>query len=164
MAVGACINATALSVGGMGGRDFAFASTVIGSKRFIYMIDLQCGRLNYTRSGSALGSIGLAWGGNNSFGRALLLFLYIVQVCYSNSKQAKDKQIKNLTTPQAILCGFALIALAIASIPYSSNIVSSAQANNNTIHKIAICDVEGSNCADIHVSPLGNRRSLRMIR
>ena len=79
-------------------------------------------------------------------------------------QQAKDKQMKNLTTPQAILCGFALIALAIASIPYSSNIVSAAQANNNTIHKIAICDVEGSNCADIHVSPLGNRRSLRMIR
>ena len=36
------------------------------------MIDLQCGRLNYSRGGSALGSIGLVWGGNNSFGRALL--------------------------------------------------------------------------------------------
>ena len=149
MAVGACINATALSVGGMGGRDFAFASTVIGSKRFIYMIDLQCGRLNYTRSGSALGSIGLAWGGNNSFGRALLLFLYIVQVCYSNPKQAKDKQMKNLTTPQAILCGFALVALAIASIPYSSNIVTPAHAYVDRVSKAAICSQDGARCVDV---------------
>ena len=36
------------------------------------MIDLQCGRLNYKCGGSALGSIELVWGGNNSFGRALL--------------------------------------------------------------------------------------------
>jgi hypothetical protein len=68
--------------------------------------------------------------------------------------------MKNLTTPQAVLGGLALIALAIASIPYSSNIVTPAHANNNTVHKIAICNVEGSNCADIHVSPLGNRKRL----
>ena len=36
------------------------------------MIDLQCGRLSYSRGGSALGSIELVWGGNNSIGRALL--------------------------------------------------------------------------------------------
>ena len=36
------------------------------------MIDLQCGRLKYNCGGSALGSIELVWGGNNSFGRALL--------------------------------------------------------------------------------------------
>ena len=62
-AVGAYTNATAFSVGGIGGRDFAFASAFIGLKRFLYMIDLQCGRLNYSRGGSALGSIGLVWGG-----------------------------------------------------------------------------------------------------
>ena len=53
-AVGAYTNATAFSVGGIGGRDFAFASAFIGLKRFLYMIDLQCGRLNYSRGGSAL--------------------------------------------------------------------------------------------------------------
>ena len=64
MAVGACIKATAFSMECIGGaRDFAFASAFIGSKRFIYMIDLQCGRLNSILGGSALGSIGLVWGG-----------------------------------------------------------------------------------------------------
>ena len=37
--------------------------------------------------------------------------------------------MKNLTTPQAILGGFVLAALASASIPYSSNIVTPAHAN-----------------------------------
>ena len=45
MVVGACIKGTAVSMGGIGGRDFAFASAVIKSERFIYVIDLQCGRL-----------------------------------------------------------------------------------------------------------------------
>ena len=31
--------------------------------------------------------------------------------------------MKNLTTPQAILFGFGLIALAIVTVPYSSKIV-----------------------------------------
>ena len=31
--------------------------------------------------------------------------------------------MKKLTTPKAILCGFGLVALAIASVPYSSQIV-----------------------------------------
>jgi hypothetical protein len=57
--------------------------------------------------------------------------------------------MKNLNTPQAILCGFALIALAVASIPYSSSIVTPAHAVNNTIHKIAICDASGEQCASI---------------
>ena len=57
--------------------------------------------------------------------------------------------MKNLTTPQAILCGFALVALAIASIPYSSNIVSPAQASG--IQKVAICDAKKPNrCAKIY--------------
>ena len=55
--------------------------------------------------------------------------------------------MKNLTTPQAILCGFALIALAIASIPYSSNIVTPAHAAR--IQKVAICDPEGGRCATV---------------
>ena len=59
-------------------------------------------------------------------------------------QQAKDKQMKNLTTPQAILCGFALIALAIASIPYSSNIVTPAHAAG--IQKVTLCDPHGINC------------------
>ena len=55
----------------------------------------------------------------------------------------------NLTTPQAILCGFALIALAIASLPYSSNIVTLAHANTG-IQKVAICDPEDTHrCVDV---------------
>ena len=64
-------------------------------------------------------------------------------------QQAKDKQMKNLTTPQAILCGFALIALAIASIPYSSNIVSPAQAYADRVSKVAICSQDGARCAEV---------------
>ena len=50
--------------------------------------------------------------------------------------------MKNLTTPQAILCGFGLIALAIASVPYSSQIVKPAYANSG-VNKIAICNPDG---------------------
>ena len=66
-------------------------------------------------------------------------------------QQPKDKQMKNLTTPQAILCGLALIALAIASIPYSSNIVSPAQATTDRIQKVTICNPEGKrpDCATL---------------
>ena len=89
MAVGVCIKAIAFSVEGIGGSRLRFCLSGIGSKRFIYMIDLQCGRLNYNGGGSALGSIELVWGGNNSFGRALLPILYIVQVCYPSSTTSK---------------------------------------------------------------------------
>ena len=65
--------------------------------------------------------------------------------------------MKNLTTPQAILCGFGLVALAIASVPYSSQIVKPAYASNG-VNKIAICNEYGSKCAtmdnrggDIHL-------------
>ena len=57
--------------------------------------------------------------------------------------------MKNLTTPQAILCGFALVALAIASIPYSSNIVSPAQAYADRVSKVAICSQDGARCAEV---------------
>ena len=64
-------------------------------------------------------------------------------------QQANDKQMKNLTTPQAILCGCALVALAIASIPYSSNVVTPAHANTG-IQKVAICDPEDTHrCVDV---------------
>ena len=41
--------------------------------------------------------------------------------------------MKNLTTPQAILCGLVLIALAIASIPYSPTIIKPAYAISNNV-------------------------------
>ena len=56
--------------------------------------------------------------------------------------------MKNLTTPQSILYGFGLVALAIASVPYSSQIVKPAYASNG-VNKIAICNENGSKCANI---------------
>ena len=57
--------------------------------------------------------------------------------------------MKNLTTPQAIFCGLGLIALAIASVPYSSKIIKPAYASNG-VHKIAICDEYGNKCASVN--------------
>ena len=59
--------------------------------------------------------------------------------------------MKNLTTPQAVLGGLALIALAVASIPYSSNIVTSAHANPpievaEDVQKVTICNSNGLMC------------------
>ena len=45
--------------------------------------------------------------------------------------------MENLTTPKAILFGLGLIALAIASVPYSSKLVKEAQANS--IQRVQIC-------------------------
>ena len=56
--------------------------------------------------------------------------------------------MKNLTTPQAILFGFGLAALAIASIPYSSQVITPAFASNG-VHKIAICDETGTKCSNV---------------
>ena len=56
--------------------------------------------------------------------------------------------MKNLTTPQSILCGFGLVALAIASIPYSSQIVKPAYVSNG-VNKIAICNENGNGCAEV---------------
>ena len=56
--------------------------------------------------------------------------------------------MKNLTAPQAVLGGLALIALAIASMPYSSNIVTPAQAAGG-VQKVAVCTPSGERCADI---------------
>ena len=63
--------------------------------------------------------------------------------------------MKNLTTPQAILCSFALVALAIASIPYSSNIVTPAHAAGG-IQKVAICDVRNPSLCVPHVKKSGS--------
>ena len=60
--------------------------------------------------------------------------------------------MKSLTTPQAILGGFVLVALAIASIPYSSNIVTPAHAYKygekaaSDVQKVTICDPDGVFC------------------
>lgn len=56
--------------------------------------------------------------------------------------------MKKMTTPQAILFGFGLVALAIASLPHSSKIIKPAHAFNH-VHKIAICNEYGNKCADI---------------
>ena len=61
--------------------------------------------------------------------------------------------MKNLTTPQAILYGLGLIALAIASVPYSSKIIKPAYASNG-VHKIAICNQNGYKCATLFMGRL----------
>ena len=59
---------------------------------------------------------------------------------------------KELTTPKAILIGMSLIAVAIASIPYSKSVVTEAHAANR-IQKVQICALsdypiaDGINCA-----------------
>jgi hypothetical protein len=56
--------------------------------------------------------------------------------------------MRNLTSPQAILLG--LIAFAIASIPYSSNLVTPAQAS--VVQKVEICDpINSSYCARVNI-------------
>ena len=100
-------------MGGIWGRDFAFASAVIGLERSIYVIDLQCGRLNYTCSGSALGSIGLVWGGNNSFGRALLPNIYSWRI-----KTMPEIPNSNKWIGWYYLVGYAFIISVVAAITY----------------------------------------------
>ena len=64
--------------------------------------------------------------------------------------------MKNLTTPQAILCGFGLVALAIASVPYSSQIVKPAYASNgDEVQKVVICNLTSklinfTDCANVY--------------
>ena len=64
--------------------------------------------------------------------------------------------MKNLTTPQAIFGGFALVALAIASIPYSSNVVTPAHAAGG-VQKVAVCDVDGEFCAGVGWANIGSK-------
>ena len=60
-----------------------------------------------------------------------------------------------MTTPKAILIGLTCIAVAIASIPYSNNVVTPALASNHIVHKIAICNESGGTCAGVHKSRSG---------
>jgi len=56
-----------------------------------------------------------------------------------------------MTTPKAILIGLTFIAVAIASIPYSNNVVTPALASGHIVHKIAICEpLDPSKCAGIN--------------
>ena len=77
------------------------------------MIDLQYGRLKYNFGGSALGSIELFWGGNGSFGRALLPNVF----CWSLKIMP---EIPNF--PKWIgwyyLAGYAFIISVVAAITY----------------------------------------------
>ena len=66
--------------------------------------------------------------------------------------------MKNLTTPQAILCGLGLVALAIASVPYSSQIVKPAYASNG-VNKIAICNPDGIKCVRINRNGIFQNRT-----
>jgi len=54
--------------------------------------------------------------------------------------------MENLTAPKAIIFGLGLIALAIASVPYSSLLVKDAHASR--IQKVEICSSSGS-CAKV---------------
>ena len=60
--------------------------------------------------------------------------------------------MKNMTIPQSIFFGLSLIAIAITSIPFSSNMIKDAHASN--IQKIAICDRFGNDCAEIDFGKL----------
>ena len=51
-----------------------------------------------------------------------------------------------LTTPKAILIGMSLIAVAIASIPYSKSVVTEAHAQEKGAVKVTICTRDGLVC------------------
>ena len=53
-----------------------------------------------------------------------------------------------MTTPKAILIGLTFIAVAIASIPYSNNVVTPALASGH-LQKVVICDRDGEECASV---------------
>ena len=61
-----------------------------------------------------------------------------------------------LTTPKSILIGFALIALSIASIPYSNLIVPKAYAGDyDVIERILFC-IDGSRITNGRLSTYCN--------
>jgi len=51
-----------------------------------------------------------------------------------------------LTTPKAILIGMSLIAVAIASIPYSKTFITEVRAQEDRPVKVTICDQRGGTC------------------
>ncbi len=54
-----------------------------------------------------------------------------------------------LTTPYAVLAGFALVALAIASQPLTGSLVPDAWATGHRPVQVVICDQNGYSCADV---------------
>ena len=61
-----------------------------------------------------------------------------------------------LTTPKSILIGFFLIAVSIASIPYSNLIVPKAYAgDSNVIQRILFC-IDGSRISNGRLSTYCN--------
>ena len=54
-----------------------------------------------------------------------------------------------LTTPYAVLAGFALVALAIASQPLTGSLVPDAWAQSGLPVKVAICDEYALSCAKV---------------
>ena len=61
----------------------------------------------------------------------------------------RSNKMKNLTIAHSILFGLSLIALSVASIPYSNLLVRQAVAQSDKVYKIAICKSSGYPCADI---------------
>ena len=53
-----------------------------------------------------------------------------------------------LTTPYAVLAGFALVALAIASQPLTGSLVPEAWAQGALVQRVVICDIRGFDCVD----------------
>ena len=53
-----------------------------------------------------------------------------------------------MTTPQAIVTGFALVALAIASLPYSNGLISPALAADKPM-RVVICNELGYSCTNV---------------
>ena len=51
-----------------------------------------------------------------------------------------------LTTPCAVLAGFTLVALAIASQPLTSSLVPEAWAQGALVQRVVICDIRGFDC------------------
>ena len=54
-----------------------------------------------------------------------------------------------LTTPYAVLAGFALVAAAIASQPLTGSLVPDAWAQSDQPVKVASCDPYGIGCAAV---------------
>ena len=72
--------------------------------------------------------------------------------------------MQKLTTPKAILFGLGLIALAIASVPYSSSLVKTAHANQLPITEDGVLRVELCGVGvDLTVKPLAKTLKCAMV-
>lgn len=68
--------------------------------------------------------------------------------------------MQNLTTPKATLIGLSLIALAIATTPFTSGFVQPAIAQSG-IQKVIICDhLDPNVCAGVHWDFLTEKNAL----